>query len=146
MRVLGLDLGRRRIGLAVSDPGGELALPLGVLERRGLASDLEALRALCTERAIDRVVVGWPVHLSGRVGPEAEAAERFAARLAQVTGLPTELLDERWTTREAERGLRAAGARGRRRRAALDAAAATILLRTWLERRARERAREEAGP
>jgi putative Holliday junction resolvase len=146
MRVLGVDLGRRRIGLAVSDPGGVLALPVGALERRGLAADLEALRRTCAERAVERVVVGWPVHLSGRVGPEAEGAARFAARLAEATGLPVELLDERWTTVEAERGLRAAGARGSRKRAALDAAAATVLLRTWLERHAQAGGRREPAP
>jgi putative Holliday junction resolvase len=141
--VLALDFGSKRIGLAVSDPAGDFAFPAGELERHGEERDLEALRGLAAERGVVRVVVGLPLHMSGRSGPEAEAARAFAARVGEATGLPVELLDERWTSREAERALRAVQPRRRRReRAHLDAAAAAILLRTWLER---ERAREARG-
>lgn len=135
-RVLGVDLGTRRIGLAVSDPEVPIAFPAGTLESRGLARDVESLRALALERGVVRIVVGLPLHLDGRRGPEAEAAERFAAALREATGLPVELLDERWTTVEAERALREMGRRGRKRRQVVDTTAATILLRTWLEREA----------
>lgn len=137
MRVLGIDYGERRIGLAVSDPGGTLALPVGTLERRGWRRDLAALRAVIEEREVDRIVVGLPLHLDGREGETAAAARRFAGRLAEATALPVETLDERWTTREAERALAEAGRRGRRRRAVVDAVAATLLLRSFLERGAR---------
>jgi putative Holliday junction resolvase len=137
--VLALDYGARRIGLAVSDPEGEFAFPAGTLERSGRARDLKALGDLVRERGVKRIVVGLPLHLDGRRGPEAEEAAAFARDLAEATGLPVDLIDERWTTREAERALRATQTRARRRRQQLDAAAATILLRTWLER---ERARE----
>jgi putative Holliday junction resolvase len=142
MRVLGLDLGRRRIGLALSDPKGVLAFPAGALERRNLASDLEALRSLAAERGVERIVVGLPIHMNGRVGAEAEAALSFARALAGATGLPVDTLDERWTTVEAERALRATGDRSRRRRGVVDSVAAAILLRTYLARLANEAERE----
>jgi putative Holliday junction resolvase len=140
LRVLAIDYGERRLGLAVSDETGAFAFPAGTLERRGRARDLAALRELATERCIERVVVGLPLHLDGRVGPEARAAQAFAAAVAETTGLPVETFDERWTTREAERSLREqglVGRRGRRRRGAVDAVAATLLLRSWLAREAR---------
>ena len=133
---LGLDYGTKRIGVPVSDPDGVFAFPADTLVRSDAERDLEALRALIREREVTRVVVGLPIHMDGRKGPEAEAASRFAERLAEATGLPVDLLDERWTTVEAERALLASGSRrGRRRRTeVVDSVAASILLRTWLER------------
>ncbi len=163
-RVLGVDFGTKRIGLAVSDPDRAFAFPAGILERRGTRRDLDALAAFVVEREIGRIVVGLPLHMDGRRGPEAEAAQAFARQLGEVTGLPVDLLDERWTTVEAERALRearggrrsrakAGGERGDAVRAArrsraksgrrrggkewVDSAAATILLRTYLAQRAR---------
>ena len=133
--VLALDYGSKRIGMAVSDVEGEFAFPAGVLERRGLEKDLEALDEVVRERAVVKLVVGLPIHLDGRRGPEAEAAERFAEALGRATGLQVDLLDERWTSREAERALRESQPRrGKRKKAKLDAAAAALLLRTFLER------------
>lgn len=140
MRVLGVDLGSKRIGLAVSDAEGKLAFPAGVIESRGRKRDLAALRALIRERGIEAAVVGVPLHMSGRKGPEADQAIRFAGELAAASGIPVETLDERWTSVEAERVLRAtdAGARAaRERRGAVDEIAAAILLNTFLERRTR---------
>jgi putative Holliday junction resolvase len=137
MRVLALDLGTRRIGLAVSDSDGSVAFPAGCLEREGTKRDLAVLRSLVRERGIECIVVGLPVHMSGRLGVEAEAAERFAQQLARETGLPVDTLDERWTTRQAERALRDAQAskRRRRQRRRVDSVAAALLLQTYLERR-----------
>jgi putative Holliday junction resolvase len=138
--VLALDYGARRIGVAVSDAGGEFAFPAPALLRQGgLERDLAALKRLVEERGIQRIVVGLPIHLDGRAGPEAEAARAFARELAAATGLEVEMLDERWSTREAERALRESeGGAGRRRRAresgAVDSAAAALLLQTWLAR------------
>lgn len=134
MTTLGIDLGRRRIGLAISDPTDQVALPAGALESGGLERDVRAIAALARERGVERVVVGLPVHMSGRRGPEAAAAETFAARLERELGVPVKTLDERWTTVEAERSLRESGTRGRRRRQQVDAVAATLLLRTFLAR------------
>jgi putative Holliday junction resolvase len=136
--VLSIDLGRKRIGLAISDESERIALPAGILESRGRAADLAAIRRLARERGVSCVVVGLPLHMNGRPGPEAEAARAFAAALAGALGVPVETLDERWSTVEAERTLRETGqSRRKRRSGAADTLAATLLLRTFLERRAR---------
>ncbi len=133
--VLALDLGTRRIGLALSDAAASLAFPAGHLDRAGLARDLEQLSALVEERDVRRIVVGLPLHLDGREGAGATAARAFAEALTRETGLRVDTLDERWTTLEAERALRGAPAgRRRRRKGVVDAMAATLLLRTYLER------------
>ncbi|MEN8182607.1 MAG: Holliday junction resolvase RuvX [Myxococcota bacterium] len=138
MRVLGLDLGQRRIGLALTDASGGIAMPAGALDRKGLEADLRWLRDFSTERDVGEIVVGLPIHMSGRLGPEAERARAFARRLEEVTQLPVELLDERWTTLEAERALRETGHSTRSSRKVVDSVAATILLRTYLARREHE--------
>ncbi len=136
--VLALDLGARRIGVAVSDPDGHFAFPAAAILRSSSRRDLEALRQLVNERKITQIVIGLPIHLDGRAGPEAAAARAFALTLSEATGLPVDLLDERWTTREAERALVQGGTRKSRAQSrksgALDSAAAAILLRTWLAR------------
>jgi putative Holliday junction resolvase len=132
--VLGLDLGARRIGLAISDEKGVLAFPVGYLERAGLERDLAALRALVAERGATRIVVGLPLQLDGREGPGARAAREFARALAAATSLPVDLMDERLTTVEAEHALRGAPRKARRaRKQVIDAMAATLMLRSWLE-------------
>jgi putative Holliday junction resolvase len=132
--VLALDYGTRRIGIAVSDEEAQFAFPAGYLECQGRERDLAALRRLIAERSIQRVVVGLPLHMDGRRGETAEAAQKFANMIAEMTGLPVEMLDERWTTREAERALRESPLGRRKRREAVDSAAATLLLRSYLER------------
>jgi putative Holliday junction resolvase len=139
--VVGIDLGSKRIGLAVSDETGVMAFPAGALESRGPKADVKAVCAWIRERGAEAAVVGLPIHMDGREGIEAEAARRFAAALGERSGVAVELLDERWTSSEAERVLRQApGGHAKRRRrreqGAVDSAAATILLRTFLERRA----------
>jgi putative Holliday junction resolvase len=134
--VLGLDLGGRRIGLAISDAEATIAFPAGHLVRHGLTRDLEALRALAVEREVSCIVVGLPLHMDGRSGEAAQAARAFASALAEATALPVEMLDERWTTVEAERALRDAPRRRRaRKKEVIDAMAATLILRTYLEAR-----------
>jgi putative Holliday junction resolvase len=142
--VLALDYGTRRIGLAVSDDAGSFAFPAGFLTCRGRGRDLEALRELIAERSIQRVVVGLPIHMNGRKGETARAAEEFANEIAKNTGLPVDLLDERWTTREAERALAESRSGRKRRREAVDSMAATLLLRTYLERASRAAEGESA--
>lgn len=138
MRVLGVDLGGRRIGLAISDADGAFAFPIDALASASRGRDVKALANLAADREVERIVVGLPLHMDGRAGPEAEAAREFAKALAKATGLAVELLDERWTTIEAERALRTSGTskqrRTSRKRGELDSMAATIILRTWLER------------
>jgi putative Holliday junction resolvase len=144
MRALGIDFGARRIGVAVSE--GQIALPVRTLERRGLAKDLEALVRVAREREVDCVVVGLPLRMNGRRGPEAEAAERFAAQVSERLELPVHLMDERLTSVEAERALRDGGRRARDRRGVVDAVAATLILRTWLESRASRPGTREGEP
>lgn len=146
MRVLGLDLGAKRIGLAISDPEGRIAFPAGHLDRVGPKKDLAALATLIAERGVGRAVVGLPLHLDGRAGPEAEAARAFAKSLAARAGISVELLDERWTTVAAQRSLRDSGPGTARRRGkgAVDAVAAALLLSTYLDRLHNEAEREEA--
>jgi putative Holliday junction resolvase len=133
--VLGIDYGARRIGLAVSDPDRIFAFPAGHLARVGKERDLAALHRLADEREVVQIVVGLPIHMNGREGPEARAARAFAEDLRRETGRNVELLDERWTSREAEQALRDSG--HRYERGDVDAAAATLILRTWLERQSR---------
>jgi putative Holliday junction resolvase len=131
---LGIDHGSKRIGLAVSDPSGKVALPLETLESRGLERDLAAIRKVVEARQVKRIVVGLPIHMDGRTGHQAKAAQAFADHLAEEFGLPVDTIDERWTTREAERALLATGRRGKKKRAVVDSVAASLLLRTYLER------------
>jgi putative Holliday junction resolvase len=147
MRTLGLDIGSKRIGLAISDETGSIAFPEGKLERSGRKRDLEALRELIVERGVERVVVGLPRHMDGREGKGADAARALAQDLATLTGLAVDLIDERLTTVEAERILRETGRRGAKRKAVVDAVAASIILRTYLDQQriAKERL-DAAGP
>ena len=133
-RVLGLDLGDARIGVAISDPERRLALPLGTVHT-GAPQDLRAIAALVEEHAVTLVVVGHPLLLSGERGERAHHAERFAEALRAVLSVEVELQDERLSTREAERALRAAGSDGRAVRRASDRAAATVILQAWLDAR-----------
>ena len=136
MSVLGIDLGKKRIGLAISDPAERVALPAGMLESRGRKADVAAIGSLARERGVKQIVVGLPLHMDGRAGPEAQAARAFAAALQSEAGIPVETLDERWSSVAAERTLReTGGSRRRRSPGAVDTLAATLLLRTFLERR-----------
>ena len=138
--MLGIDLGKKRIGLAISDPSERVALPAGMIESLGRRADLAALAGLARERGVKQIVVGLPLHMDGRAGPEAEAARAFASALETQSGIPVAVLDERWSTVAAERTLRETGQSGRKRKpGAADTLAATLLLRTFLERRANER-------
>ena len=132
-RLLGLDLGQSRIGVAISDDRRRLAVPIGTV-RTGAPGDLKAIAALAREHGVVGVVVGHPLSLSGVRGEAAEHAEAFAAALSQVLGLGVVLEDERLTTVEAERGLARAGVRGRRRREVVDESAAALILQSYLDR------------
>jgi putative Holliday junction resolvase len=145
MRVLGLDLGSKRIGLAISDPDASIAFPAGCLRSTGRKADVAAITALIREREVGCVVIGLPRHMDGRKGPEAVAAEAFASALRESTGLPVETLDERWTSVEADRALRSQGLKSRKRRELVDSVAASIILRTYLDLRRNQRARDEAS-
>jgi putative Holliday junction resolvase len=136
-RVLAVDLGERRIGLAVSDLTGTLATPLRTLERGSdPGRDRATIVAAAREVEAQVIVVGLPRSLSGREGPAARGARAEASALAELAGgIRVELHDERFTTRDADRALAAAGKRGRDRRAQIDAAAAAVMLQSYLDAR-----------
>jgi putative holliday junction resolvase len=135
LRILALDYGERRIGVAVSDPTGMLAQPLETIDRkRGKTGPLERIGQLVREYAVERIILGLPLHMDGRAGEEVATVQRFGAQVSARTGVPVEYLDERWTTVEAGRALQELGVRGQRRRERIDATAAAILLRAFLER------------
>ncbi len=132
-RVLALDLGQRRVGLAVSDPLGLTAQGLPTLERKNKRADLEALRRLAEQHQAVLLLVGHPVHLSGRAGTQAEKAAAFAEDLGRYLGRQVLLWDERLTTAEAQRVLRESGAGRVKRSAAIDRMAAVLLLQSYLD-------------
>jgi putative Holliday junction resolvase len=133
-RVLGLDLGQSRIGVAVSDPDRRVAVPVGTV-RTGAPEDVKAIAAMARDYAVAEIVVGLPLSMSGRRGEAAALAERFAEALRGFLGIPVVLHDERLTTVEAERTLSGAGVRGRQRKEVIDQSAATIILQAYLDSR-----------
>ncbi|MGQ9682741.1 MAG: Holliday junction resolvase RuvX [Anaerolineae bacterium] len=133
MRLLALDIGERRVGVAVSDPLGLWARPLTVIARRSREQDYRAIAALVQEHAVDRVLVGHPLELDGTSGPQARRVERYAAGLAQYLSVPITLWDERLSTAEAERMLHDAGESSRQYRDRLDAVAAAVILDSYLK-------------
>lgn len=139
MRALGVDLGSKRIGIAVSDRSGTIASPLVVLQRTGRrAEDHRRIAALVREEEAEVVVVGLPLTMSGERGPAARSAVAEAEQLATVVGVPVETHDERLTTVSADRVLMAADLDARARRQVVDKVAAAVLLQSWLDARASE--------
>jgi putative Holliday junction resolvase len=142
VRALGLDLGERRIGVAISDSDGLLALPLCTIERSGdTSSDHAEIVRIVQERGVSVVVVGLPLALSGHMGPAAVAARdesRVLSGELGPSGVDVVTHDERLTTVEADRALSAAGKRSRTRRQVVDQTAAAVILQAWLATRRRE--------
>jgi putative Holliday junction resolvase len=132
-RVLALDLGKKRIGLALSDPLGITAQGLPTLERTNIRQDLAALARLAEEHHVGLILVGYPLHMSGREGRQVEYARDFASRLAERTGLEVRFWDERLTTVEAQRVLKSSGISIAKRARAVDQLAAQILLESYLD-------------
>jgi putative Holliday junction resolvase len=138
MRSLGIDFGEKRIGLAISDPDGRLAVPLATLERRNDRSALRQIAEIVRREGVERLILGEPKGLDGRGGENAERVRRFGARLAAMTGLPLERVDEALTSAEAASKLRQAGIGSRREPGRIDAVAAQILLQEVLDRDPRD--------
>jgi putative Holliday junction resolvase len=136
MRIAALDVGDARIGVAICDELGLTTRGIGVVRRQGGVRDLEAIARLLAPYEPARVVVGLPLNMDGSEGPQAAKVRRFAARLAEHSGLAIEFWDERLTTVEAEDILRESGIAGRKRKALVDQVAAAGILRSYLARRA----------
>ena len=136
VRALGVDLGSKRIGIAVSDRSGTIASPLTVVARSGdVGRDHQRLRDLVIEEEAEVVVVGLPLSLDGSLGPAARGAMDEADVLATVVDVPVETFDERLTTVTADRALMQANMRAPARRRVVDKVAAAVMLQAWLDRR-----------
>ncbi len=133
MRILALDLGRKRIGVAVSDELCLVARALPALAARGRNADAAAIAALVAEHAAARVIAGLPLHLNGSHGLQADRVQKFGAYLATQLAVPVEYWDERFTTVEAARLLTQAGISPRKQRDQIDSTAAAILLQSYLD-------------
>jgi putative Holliday junction resolvase len=132
-RLLALDVGERRIGVAVSDPIGMVARPLTTIVRASRQADFEAIAQLVAEYEVEQVIVGLPLSLDGSEGPQARQTRRYAGRLAQALTVPITLWDERYSTVTATQILQGQGKRSRRARGDIDAAAAAVFLQSYLD-------------
>lgn len=133
MRILAIDVGTVRVGVAVSDELGILATPLEHYRRTGsLRKDARAVADIAEGQGVSEILVGHPVQMSDEVGTAALAAEEFAERLTRYTRIPVRLLDERLSSVEAERRLREAGVDSRKARSLVDSQAAAVLLESYL--------------
>lgn len=136
VRALGVDLGSKRVGIAVSDLSGTIATALTTVHRsKSRRHDHAAIAKLVAVEECEVVVVGLPLSLDGGTGPAAKAATIEARQLANVVGVPVEMYDERFTTVTAERGMMEAGLNAQARRKVVDKVAAAVMLQAWLEHR-----------
>ena len=135
IRILGLDVGDRRIGVALSDALGLTAQRLTVLERQGGSGDAEAVRALIERHAVDTVVMGLPLTMRGEQGPQAKKVVEFSEALKRRITVPIELVDERLTTVQGTRALQETHTSRRARKGMIDQVAAQLILQQFLDRR-----------
>lgn len=138
MRLLALDVGDRRVGVAVSDAMGLIASPLTVVQRTSKVRDFERVAQLVREQDAGAIIVGHPVNEDGSAGPQARRVERYATALQEALedeglALPLILWDERMSTQQAERAMIASGRRARERRERIDAVAAAVILQDYLD-------------
>lgn len=132
-RILGLDVGDARIGVALSDPLGLTAQRLTVIERTAPAQDVEVVQALVTQHGVQAVVIGLPLTMRGERGPQARKVAAFSEALRHRLAMPVELIDERLTTVQGSRALQETGTRGRKRKAVIDQVAAQLILQQYLD-------------
>lgn len=133
MRIMGVDFGDARTGIAVSDTAGFLASPVCVIKETSFNKVIEKAAMLAAEYSVGQIVVGYPKNMNGTIGERAEKSQRFAQRLEAATGLPVKLWDERCTTMSAAVYMNATDTRGKKRKNNIDAAAAAIILQDYLD-------------
>ena len=139
-RVLGIDFGERRVGLALSDPSATIAQPLPTITRRaGKRPPVAAIVEIISQNEVERAVIGLPLNLAGEETEWTAAVREFATKLADRAGIPVEFIDERMTSVQAERAVRSIGLKrsAREEKGRIDAAAAVLLLQTFLDRQSR---------
>jgi putative holliday junction resolvase len=132
VRILSLDIGKRRIGVAVSDPLGLVARPVQTLQSVSLNADVARVTEIARELEAEMIVVGDPLHMSGDAGTMSNRAHKFGEALREVSGLPVEYCDERLTSVEAQRILQESGVPPRKARGQIDAVAAAVILQSYL--------------
>lgn len=135
-RILGLDIGQKRIGLALSDKLGYTAQGLNTLARTDIDRDIEGLKEVIKEYGVEEIVVGFPVNMNGSIGPSAEKIMEFVEILKENIGLPIKKWDERLTSLQAKRVLLQADLSRKKRKKAVDKLAAQLILQGYLENRA----------
>ena len=139
-RVLGIDFGERRVGLALSDPSATIAQPLPTITRRaGKRPPVAAIVEIISQNEVERAVIGLPLNLAGEETEWTATVREFASKLADRAGIPVEFIDERMTSVQAERAVRSIGLKrsAREDKGRIDAAAAVLLLQTFLDRQSR---------
>lgn len=140
MRILGLDFGSHRIGIAISDPTGSMAQPLSVIEKRPDDSEIKRILELVDEYNVDEVVVGLPVSMSGEIGAQAQVVLEYVEKLKNELRVPVITWDERLTTSFAERALMESNVKRSRRKEIVDKVAAAVILQGYLDlKRSKER-------
>ncbi len=132
-KILGVDFGDTRTGLAISDSLGMLANGIGYINSTYIVKTAELVGAKAIELGASKIVVGLPINMNGTMGPRAEHAKEFAAMLAENTGLPVEMFDERCSTMAAHQILNFTDTRGKKRKAAVDTLSAQIILQNYLD-------------
>lgn len=133
MRIMGLDVGEKRIGVALSDPMGWTAQGHSVIARKNLDYDLKEIKKICEEKEVDEIVIGLPRNMNGTLGPKAEEIQRFGERIARYTGIKVCYWDERLSTVSAEKVLLEADVSRRRRKEVIDKLAAVNILQNYLD-------------
>ncbi len=135
VRIMGLDVGDLRIGVAVSDATGQMAQPLGAVDRGPRDREIEKLKELIREHDVGEIVVGFPLTLEGEVGPQARKVAEYARILKKELEVPVKLWDERLSTMMVEKAMVSAGVKRRKRKRAVDKLAAAVILQGYLDAR-----------
>jgi putative Holliday junction resolvase len=139
MRALGLDVGERRIGVALSDSEGILASPLLIIDGSDEQTAFREISQLCTSKEVEQIVVGLPISMDGSIGKQAQRVQAFIDGLAKVSSLPIDTWDERLSSVQANRSMIAAGTKKDKKKQLRDAIAAAIVLQGYLDRKRNER-------
>jgi putative Holliday junction resolvase len=145
MRFMGLDVGDKRIGIALSDEGGQIAMPKETLYRKGMDKDTDLLAEMADREGVGEILVGMPISLDGTHGPQAQKVTKFIQKLSERLEIPVVPWDERLTTVAAERVLIEGNVSRARRRKVIDKVAATFILQSYLDYRNEKQAEEQRG-
>lgn len=146
MRILGIDYGGKRIGLAVSDEMGITARGITVIERKSKRADLETIAKVISEYGADRIVIGYPLRLDGSAGIQCEKVDRFIEALREALPVPVIAWDETLTTKEAEELMRETGVKRKIKRGMVDRIAAAFILQDYLNKKVRRKGDNPRGP